>query len=92
MIVTRGALAADRLLTEFDAEIRAWLRDEDCWVLEHVFRLVRALAARGRDLTGLLSDGVSRLFADQPLWYQLDREAFLVHIESRKRALIDAGA
>ena len=85
MIVNRGPLAGGQLVEAFSEEIRTWLRDEDCWVLEHAFRLVRTLDARGADLSPLFAAGVSRLFADAPEWYRLPREAFLVHIEKRKR-------
>jgi hypothetical protein len=84
MIVNRGALV-DRLVVQFASEIGVWLCDEDCWVLEHVFRLVHRLDERGADLTPLFAGGVSRLFADDPNWYRRDREHFLVHIERRKR-------
>jgi hypothetical protein len=88
IIINRGAAAGDRVVASFAEEIGYWLRDEDCWVLEHVFRLVRQLEARGSDLSILFGWGVSRLFADEPNWYRLDRESFLQHIESRKRELL----
>jgi len=87
MIVVRGPVGSDQLLGDFAAEIGTWLRDEDCWVLEHVFRLVRRLDARGADLAPLLADGVSRLVENDPEWYRLGREDFLTHIERRKREL-----
>jgi hypothetical protein len=77
------------LLLEFEKEIRFWLRDEDCWVLEHVYRLFDVLHKRRIDFSSLLSDGVSRLFKDSPTWYQLGRAEFLCHIERNKVALRD---
>jgi hypothetical protein len=78
------------LIKEFEQEIRFWLRDEDCWVLEHVYRLFEVLHKRRVDFSWLLSDGVSRLFEDSPAWYQLGRAEFLRHIERRKIKLRQA--
>jgi hypothetical protein len=82
-----GGETRRNLLEKFQKEIRRWLRDEDCWVLEHVFRLFQALHNRHVDFKWLVSEGVSPLFADNPAWYMLDREAFLRHIEVRKNQL-----
>jgi hypothetical protein len=78
------------LITEFEQEIRFWLHDEDCWVLEHVYRLFEVLHKRRVDCDKLLSEGVSRLFEDSPAWYQLGRAEFLRHIERRKIELQQA--
>lgn len=86
-ILNAGPKRRTALLARHAPQIKAWLRDEDCWVLEHVYRLFSTLEARHVAFADLLEEGVSRLFADAPGWYALDREAFLVHIEARKAAL-----
>jgi len=74
---------------DFATEIKTWLRDEDCWVLEHVYRLFRQLDRQGDDdFQPLLADGVSRLFEGTPEWYRLERGEFLRWIETAKRRLI----
>ncbi len=87
VILNAGPKRRGALLARHAPQIRAWLRDDDCWVLEHVFRLFSTLYARKIDFADLLKDGVSRLFADAPQWYAFGREEFLVHIERRKAAL-----
>jgi hypothetical protein len=71
----------------FAPEIKTWLRDEDCWVLEHVYRLFRQLDQQGDDYTPLLADGVSRLFSSNAEWYRLERGDFLRSIEAAKMRL-----
>ena len=44
----------------FAAEIKTWLKVEDCWVLEHVCRMFRQRDHKGADNTPLLADGVTR--------------------------------
>ena len=91
-ILNSSSASRDGLLTTFEKEIGVWARDEDCWVLEHVFRLFHTLHERGVDVEPLLKDGGSRLFEGTPKWYALDREAFLKKIEQRKEALVSASA
>jgi hypothetical protein len=89
LILSPGA-GRRSLIQEFEKEIRFWLHDEDCWVLEHVYRLFEVLHKRRVDFISLLSEGVSRLFEDSPDWYQLGRAEFLRHIERRKIKLRQA--
>ncbi len=91
MILNSGR-AGKALTEQFEKEIRYWLKDEDCWVLEHMYRLFNRLDQRGVKFDGILDTGVSRLFADAPQWYRLEREAFLCHIEERKEKLVCAAA
>ncbi len=87
-VVLNSSLARrDELLRRYAAHISFWVRDEDCWVLEHVFRLFRALRARKADFDWLLAGGVSRLMRGEANWHSLDREAFLRLIERNKSAL-----
>jgi len=81
------------LLSQYNEQIRYWLRDEDCWVLEHVFRLFSTLHRKHDNVAPLLSSGVSRLFEDklfedEPRWYVLDRGQFLCQIEAAKERLV----
>jgi hypothetical protein len=80
------------LFEDFKPQLAHWLRDEDCWVLEHVFRLFNALHLRRIDAADLLAEPASRLFDDRPDWYRLPRADFLRHIERRKRELVAAAA
>jgi len=89
-ILNAGPRRRAVLLARHAPQIRAWLRDEDCWVLEHVYRLFSTLHARKIDFDDLMKDGVSRLFEGAPEWFALGREEFLVHIEGRKAALAKA--
>ncbi|HLH91129.1 MAG TPA: DUF4062 domain-containing protein [Xanthobacteraceae bacterium] len=80
------------LFEAFKPQLCHWLRDEDCWVLEHVFRLFNSLHLRRIDATDLLAAPASRLFDDRADWYKLSRADFLRHIERRKRELMAAPA
>jgi hypothetical protein len=87
--------ARERYLEEFDAPVRRWIDDDDAWVLEHVFRLLRRLD-QGKP-------GCARYFAGQapyllqglpdPLpqagWSKLSRADFLAHIERRQRERVN---
>ena len=79
------------LLAAFQPQVCYWIQNnqEDCWVLDHVYRLFRALQADGlrQASESLLSAIVSPLLEGEPKWYQLDRQSFLRRIEERKRSL-----
>jgi hypothetical protein len=83
----------DALLDRFDAELTRWLWDDDIWVLEHVYRLFRALG-RKRVEARFAAKGQSPLLqavsSKQP-WYTLDRAAFLQGLEAARRATLPAG-
>jgi hypothetical protein len=81
-----------QLLERFQTEIRFWLREEDCWVIEHMYRLFSTLDRKRFDFNWLLPEGASRLFGDRADWYRMPREQFLRHIEERKLALASAPA
>jgi TIR domain/NB-ARC domain len=87
-IINLGGKKRARRIQEFEPEIRIWLKDEDCWVLEHIYRFFNALHKSRFDVRGLLSAGVSRLLDDKPEWYALGREEFLRHIEARKQKIL----
>ena len=77
---------------EFTNEMRFWLMDEDCWVLEHVHRYFHTLALR--DNAKLRDENTARLVADASRlceglgdWWLQDREKFLTCIEERKEEL-----
>jgi hypothetical protein len=81
--VTRG-----NLLSKFMPQIQYWLEDEeDCWVLEHVFRLFSTLHDREVDTRRLFPAKTSRILRGMPQWFTLTREDFLTNIEKRKREL-----
>lgn len=85
----RNSEASKQLIWEFEREICYWLRDEDCWVLEHMYRLIHTLWSREMDFSQLLSNGVSRLFAGKETdWFTLGREPFLLLIEERKVQIV----
>ena len=68
---------------EFDKEIRFWLKDEDCWVLEHIFRYFHELRAREVGMSRFKGAGLSVLVdgLDDP-WG--NREKFLTRIDGKK--------
>jgi hypothetical protein len=70
--------------SEFEPEIRSWLVDEDCWVLEHVYRYFHALHLRNANVDGFMSGPQSPLVAGLDKWWAQDRETFLEHIEAKK--------
>ena len=77
------------LLNKYQEQIEFWLKDEDCWVLDHIYRLFRKLAQdkQETDFAFLLrSDIPPMLDGEGGLWYQLDRENFLERIEKNKLA------
>jgi TIR domain len=87
-ILNLGTEERTRRLRKFEIEIRAWLKDEDCWVLEHLYRLFSELHRSRFDLNWLVSEGRSRLFEDRTEWYALSREEFLRHIEAKKQKIV----
>jgi hypothetical protein len=88
VILNSGKQIRDNLLTQYNEQIRYWLLDEDCWVLEHIFRFFSTLHRKHVNVEPLLSAGVSRLFDDAPGWYhRFDRGQFLRHIEAAKRRI-----
>jgi hypothetical protein len=78
----------DELIKRFKPAIEYWLKDEDCWVLEHVYRLFRQLDDGGVNVKPMLERGVSRLMDGGREWYTMPREKFLRHIEERKEELL----
>jgi hypothetical protein len=83
--------ASDRrreaLEAEFGDQIRHWLKDEDCWVLDHIHRYFHTLHLRGVDVSRFTSAQGSRLFVGLRSWWTDDREVFLGHIERQKEKL-----
>jgi len=88
----------NKLYTRFKRQMRAWVEDEDCWVLEHVHRLFKVAFDRGFEIREVIDEGTvqvdprelianSRLLRECPEWFQLDRNKFLRHIESQKLAI-----
>ena len=77
-----------RSLTRFKTAITWWIGDKDCWVLEHVFRLLTNLEAEGTDPGFLFPKRMPPLLEGLPKsgWANLPRATFLTHIEARKRA------
>jgi hypothetical protein len=75
----------------FDREIRYWLRDQDCWVLEHIFCFFEALHKRHVNFEHLLASEQSPLLESAPRWHLFDRQEFLLHIEQRKEKIVAAG-
>ncbi len=76
-----------KLLSGFQVQIECWLKDDDCWVLDHMYRLFWKLAQEqpGMSLEPLLRSGVSPLLkGEDSVWYLLDRRRFLARIERNK--------
>ncbi len=88
-ILDSNPLERRDLLRTMEQPLGYWLRneEEDCWVLDHVYRLFRTLTAEGydEDCNPLLAGGVSHLLDGDPVWYSLDRQSFLRRIEERRR-------
>jgi hypothetical protein len=84
IMLAAGADRRTELLDRFRIQISRWLLDEDCWVLEHVFRFFSALFKRGIDCSWLLSQPTSPLLAGMPNWFERDRLDFMRHIERQK--------
>jgi hypothetical protein len=81
----------ERYLEEFDAAVRRWIEDDDAWVLEHVFRLLRRLDEGEPGCARYFQGDVPYLLQGlaKPLpqsgWSKLARADFLAHIEMRQR-------
>ncbi|UFZ02976.1 TIR domain-containing protein [Bradyrhizobium ontarionense] len=86
-ILKADAAARVALLSDFKPAYDAWLGDEDCYVLEHVFHFIGTLHRRGLDVAALLPAQLSRLLAGAGQWYSWDRSRFLCHLEARKAVL-----
>ncbi len=79
------------LVEEFKEEILYWVRwGDDCWLLEHVYHLFKALTERagesGYDCEELLASGVSPLLGEpgERRFYELTRAEFLQRIEGQR--------
>jgi len=77
------------LLDKFREQIEFWLKDDDCWVLDHMYRLFWKLAQEEQEqeeeFAFLLRSGISSLLeGDGGVWYRLDRKDFLKRIEENK--------
>lgn len=85
-------------LKYFQFAIVRWLQDDDCWVLEHMFRLFRKLAVQTKSgtISGLSSWMTETLRASQKDkasllsrigsgWYELTRHPFLSKLEKCRR-------
>jgi hypothetical protein len=65
------------LLGRFQEQIERWLKDDDCWVLDHMYRLFWKLAQEQQDLEPLLCSGVSPLLEGEGgVWYPLIGDGF----------------
>jgi TIR domain len=84
----RAQLLAD---SEYGKIMARWVADDDCWVLEHIFRLFKWDDREGGACCEMfLGMGRSNLLEGLPLnnWRNLERETFLSHIEQRRRAQV----
>jgi TIR domain-containing protein len=84
-ILERPAYLRGKYLEEFAEPIARWVRDDDCWVLEHVFRLIKRTEQDGGDTSSFFRGGTPHLLEGLGDWGNLPRETFLLHIEARKR-------
>ena len=90
------------LMYRFRAQITAWVSDQDCWVLEHVYRLYNTLEKRaaiaetqdvkGCDLSAATLSRDSLLLKDRQDWWKISRDDFLRHIEKVKVATAGGAA
>ena len=69
---------------KFEREILTWLMDEDCWVLEHIYRYFNSLYKRNANIDRFTRAERSPLLAGLEEWWKADRETFLEHIEAAK--------
>jgi hypothetical protein len=81
-----------KIAEDFDEEMREWLKDKDCWVLEHVYRYFHTLAQRDKDMpldkrVAVVPAVASPLCVGLNAWWLEEREPFLEHIEKRKQDL-----
>lgn len=86
-ILNSSSRVRTELLAEFEEEIHCWLRDEDCWVLEHIFRFFHTLHKRQFDVETLFPTRLSPLLDGASRWFTFDRGDFLLHIERQKAAI-----
>jgi hypothetical protein len=84
-ILERPPLLRENYLSQFSRAIQVWLNDSDCWVLEHMFRLLRVLDRDGYDCSKLFPSSMPYLLDGLTGWKELRRETFLTHIEARQR-------
>src|SRR5262249_12259457 len=92
-ILNSSESSRKKLLNSFRREIRYWLsHEDDCWVLEHLYRLFSAHPSEYVHFSkqGLLPLRESRLLRGVPRWYTLERGEFLRRLEARKEAMMRA--
>jgi hypothetical protein len=88
-ILERPTIRRKQLLKDFAEAIDAWIRDDDAWVLEHVFRLLNTLERDDKDFDcgTLFAPQMPYLLDGLPRsgWRDLSRAEFLTHIEAQQR-------
>jgi serine/threonine protein kinase len=83
-----------------DQVLARWLQDDDCWVLEHVYRLFHFVFSTENSPSQGLSKELQSWFQSQlnqlpvetllggiPEWHSMDRDRFLELLETAKRDL-----
>ena len=94
-LLERDQAIRDLMVDEFEGPIARWVADDDCWVLEHVFRLFKWSDADGNGYgPRFLENGPANLLEGLPArnWRELARGDFLRHIEERRRSSLAAPA
>ena len=66
-MLERSPALRESFLAEFREPIARWLCDDDCWVLEHIFRLFRRLHADGADCGDFFASGMPPLLENPPI-------------------------
>jgi hypothetical protein len=92
-MLNSGAETRNKMYKQYKVEIAKWVVDDDCWVLEHVFRLFHTTrdapiteTKQGRKVSvnpNTLAKK-SKLLLNVKDWHRLDRETFLSTIEKEK--------
>jgi hypothetical protein len=82
-------LKEDGRTASYRFAIDRWLDDDDCWVLDHVYRLFSELNRKlskpdQQKLAELASGKISRSFPGKLKWFYLPRIEFLRTIEEKK--------
>jgi hypothetical protein len=96
IMLNAGDFQRERYERDFEKEIARWLRDTDCWPLEHVYRYFHALharAAKGNKDRKRVQASIdrfarkrrSRLTRDIGRWWEMNRAEFLSNLDDRKR-------
>lgn len=88
-ILNGGRREREALIERYRHCLEFWLMDDDCFVLEHLYRLFSRLAPTHPSLATLGSEPTNPLLQGERTWWQLERDSFLARIDAAKTKVVE---